>query len=154
MFRVKIGEYEVELRGTQQEVMQTLENLHELVAKVNQAFECAKPKAIATLTVKTAEETKTTKSPVTSTQKIPKIAVTENADHAVLRILESEWGKWRPRTEAELKEVLQASELKFSDRTLSGALEGLSKKGLVRRWNTNGGSVYILAEQKNVKAVR
>jgi hypothetical protein len=150
--RVRIGEYEVELRGTHQEVMETLENLPDIIAKVHKAFECAKPKTIATFTVKTAEETKTTKTPEMPAQKYPKINATENADQAVLKILESEWGKWRPRTEAELKEALQSNDLKFSERVLAGALEGLSKKGLVRRWNTNTGFVYILSEQKTMKA--
>ncbi len=152
LLRVKISEGEVEIRGTQQEVMQTIEKLPEILAKVNLAFECAKPKPSANLTVKIAEEPKPIKQTENIAQKIPKIAITENADHALLRILESEWGKWRPRTEEELKGVLQASELKFSDRTLSGALETLSKKGLVRRWNTSAGLVYILAEKKSSKA--
>lgn len=152
LFRVKTGEHEVELRGAHQEVIKTLERLPELIAKVNQAFECAKPKTAANPVVKLAEEPKLEAKQIENpTQKMPKIAITENVDHAALRILESEWGKWRPRTEAEMKEVLQASALRFSDRAFSGALEALSKKGMVRRWNTNSGSVYILAE-KNTKA--
>jgi hypothetical protein len=146
--RVKIGEYEVELSGTRQEVIETVENLPDMIAKVNKAFECAKPKTIATITVKTAEETKTPKPTETPAQNYPKIATTDNADQAVLRILESDWGKWRPRTLEELKEAVQTNDLKFTEKSLTSALEGLSKKGLVKRWNTNTGFVYILAEQK------
>ncbi len=146
--RVKIGDYEVELSGSRQEVMETVRNLPELIANVNKAFEVAKPKTIATITVKTAEETKTAKPAETPIQNFPKIAATENAEQAVLSILESDWGKWRPRTVEELKQAIQSNNLKFTDHVLDSALDGLSKKGLVRRWNTNTGFVYILAEQK------
>ena len=153
--RVKIGEYEVELSGTRQEVMETFENLPDLIANVHKAFECAKPKTVATITVKTAEETKTAKPAETPAMNYPKIAATENADQAVLRILESDWGKWRPRTVEEIKQAMQTNNLKFTERVLDSALDRLSKKGLVRRWNTNTGFVYILAEQKTkTKGIR
>jgi hypothetical protein len=153
--RVKIGEYEVELSGTRQEVLETVENLPDLIANVHKAFECAKPKTVATITVKTAEEPKTPKPAETPAMNYPKIAATENADQAVLRILESDWGKWRPRTVEELKQAMQTNDLKFTERVLDSALDGLSKKGLVRRWNTNTGFVYILAEQKaKTKGIR
>jgi hypothetical protein len=147
-FRVKIGECEVELNGTREEVLETVENLPNLVANVHKAFECAKPKAIATITVKTTEETKpATKPAEPSAQNYPKIVTTEDANQAVLRILESDWGKWRPRTEEELKQAMQTNKINFTDRVLASALDGLSKKGLVRRWDTNTGFVYILAEK-------
>ena len=54
----------------------------------------------------------------------------------------------RDLTVEELKEALLANDLKFSERVLTSSLDGLSKKGRVRRWSTNTGFVYILAEQK------
>jgi hypothetical protein len=146
--RIKIGEREVELSGTHLEVMATVENLPALMAKVNEAFEFSKPKTIATITVKTAQENKTTQPAEMPVQNYPKIKATEDASQAVLRILESDWGKWRPRTMEELKQALQTNNLEFTERALASALDGLSKKGLLRRWNTNTGFVYILAEQK------
>jgi hypothetical protein len=52
-FRVKLGEYEVEVRGTHEEVTKTIENLPNLFANVHKAFDVAKPKTVATITVKT-----------------------------------------------------------------------------------------------------
>jgi hypothetical protein len=150
--RVKIGEYEVELRGTRQEVLETVEDLPDVIAKVEKAFERAKPETAIPITVKITEEKKTAKPSETPTQNLPKIAATQNADQAVLRILESDWGRWRPRTAEELKETLKTNSLQFSERELSSALDGLSKKVLLRRWDTNTGFVYILAEQKTVKS--
>ncbi|MGC9346450.1 MAG: hypothetical protein ACP5ER_06660, partial [Candidatus Bathyarchaeales archaeon] len=55
---------------------------------------------------------------------------------------------WRPRTFAELKEALKANGLRYPGRKLAGVLLGLVKNGKVRRWKTDAGHVYILAEEK------
>jgi len=78
----------------------------------------------------------------------PKIQRTDECEEAVLRVLETDWGKWRPRTTAELKEALRANELSFSGRVFAGVLMGLVRKGKVRRWKTDAGFVYILAEKE------
>ena len=149
-FRVKIGDYEVEMRGTHEEVTKTIENLPNLVTNVHKAFENVKPKTVATLTVKTEAPPKATPK-VTSeapAQTYPKIISPANCEEAVIRILETDWGKWRPRTTEELKEAIKANELKYPPRILATTLNELADKGMVRRWNTNTGSVYILAEEK------
>jgi hypothetical protein len=150
--RVRIGEYEVELSGTHQEVMKTVQSLPELIANINKAFDAAKPKTIATITVKTAEATTTTnsKSSESPSQNYPKIGAIEDADGAILKILDSDWGKWRPRRLEEINDALQANDLNYVEPVLSKTLDSLAEKGLVRRWNTNTGFVYILAEQKNL----
>ncbi len=142
-FRVKLGEHEVEIRGTNEEVLKTIENLPNLIINVQKAFETLRPKTVATLTVK-AEAPKV-EAPA---QKYPKIVPTEKREEAILRMLETDWGKWRPRTMEELKEALKANGLDYSVRVLTGGLAGLVKKGTIRRWNTNAGVVYILAQGK------
>ena len=142
-FRVKIGEYEVEINGTREEVLQTIEELPDLMADVHSAFEGLKPKTVATLTVKTEAAKEEA-----ATQKYPKISRTENCDEAILRILETDWGKWRPRTIDELKEALKANGLNYSGRIFAGVLMGLVRKRKVRRWKTDAGHVYILAEKE------
>lgn len=144
-FRIKIGEYEVEIRGTYGEVTKTIENLPNLVTNVQKAFENVKPKTVATLTVKT-EAPKATREP--PAQKYPKIASPASCEEAVLRFLETDWGKWRPRTMEELQEAIKANGLKYPGRTLGATLDALADKGMVRRWDTNTGFVYILAEEK------
>jgi len=147
-FRMKIGEDEVEISGTHEEVAKTLENLPNLVPNIHKAFEDLKPKTVATLTVKTEAQQKT--GAEETAQGFPRITTTSNSVEAVVRALETDWGRWRPRTEEELKEAIKSNGLKFSDHTLSQTLETLAKKGLVRRWNTNTGFVYILAEAKEL----
>jgi predicted transcriptional regulator len=71
---------------------------------------------------------------------------------AVLGLLETDWGKWRPRTMDELNDAMKANKVTYTKRTLDKTLNKLADKGMVRRWNTNTGFVYILAEKKPSKA--
>jgi hypothetical protein len=140
---VKVGEYEVEVCGAREEVLKTVRELPGLMVDVQKGFENLRAKTTATLTVKTAAAKE--EAPM---QKYPKIPRTENCVEAILRILETDWGKWRPRTLAELKEALKANNLRYPGRTLAGNLLGLVKKGTVRRWRTDEDYVYILAEKE------
>ncbi|MEM3640676.1 MAG: hypothetical protein QXH37_01975 [Candidatus Bathyarchaeia archaeon] len=144
--RVKAGEYEVEVKGSRVEVLETVKELPNLMADFVKAFENLKSKQVPTVTVKAvAAAVKKEEYPL---EKYPKIHRVESCSEAVLRILESDWGKWRPRTLAELKEALAANNLQYSERTLAGDLLGLVQKGKVRRWKTDKGYVYILAEKE------
>ena len=145
-FRLKVGDYEIEIRGTHEEVTKTIENLPELVMNVHNAMENVKPKTVATITVKTEPAAK--QEPESQTTPFPKIAAPASCAVAITRILETDWGKWRPRTVDELKDAMKANDLKYGSRELTETLNKLAEKGTVRRWNTNTGFVYILAERK------
>jgi hypothetical protein len=145
VFRLRTGEYEVEICGTREEVLKTIEDLPGLAANLHRAFEGLKPKTVATLTVKAAAEASKEEALM---QKYPKIQRAEKCDEAILRILETDWGKWRPRTVGELKEALKANGLSYSGSIVARVLMGLVKKGLVRHWKTDAGYVYILAEKE------
>ncbi|MCJ7423672.1 hypothetical protein MUP01_05325 [Candidatus Bathyarchaeota archaeon] len=142
-FRVKIGEYELEIDGTREEVLKTIEELPNLISNVHKAFEIVKPKTVTTLTVRTGNS-----KDETHMQKYPKITPTENCEEAIISVLKTDWGKWRPRTIEELREALQANGMNHSSRILAGALIGLAKRGKIRRWNTDAGFVYILVEDE------
>jgi hypothetical protein len=147
-FRVKIGEYEVEIKGTHEEVTKTLKDLSNIVTNIHKAFENVRPKTVATLTVKTEPPAKTKATPKTPAQTYPKVTSVANCKDAVLRLLETDWGKWRPRTMEELKDAMKANKMKYNKRTLTKTLNTLADKGMVRRWSTTTGFVYILAEKK------
>jgi len=144
-FRIRMGDYEVEINGDREEVLKTIKELPSLMADVYKAFEVSKPKATATLTVKT-----TPAKEEAPTQKYPKILHAKNCSEAILSILATDWGKWRPRTIGELKEVLKANELRYPGRTRTGVLAGLVRKGKIRRWKTDAGYVYILDEKEDL----
>lgn len=145
-FRVKMGDYEVEISGTYEEVNKILEKLPSIVNGVHAAFEEVKPKTVVTITAKTEETPKETAKTVKEIH--PKIGQVTDVQEAVITILETDWGKWRPRTMDEIREVMKANDLKYSSRVISDALDQLVEKESLKRWNTNTGSVYILAEGK------
>ena len=151
-FRIKLGDYEVEITGTPEEVTKTLKDLPNLVANVHKAFESVKPKTVATLTVKTEPTAKSKEKTKAPAQAYPKITGVVNCQEAVLGLLETDWGKWRPRTMEELNDAMKANKITYTKRTLERTLNKLADKGKVRRWNTNTGFVYILAEKKTSSA--
>jgi len=145
--RVRFGEYEIELGGTRKEVLETLDDLPNLVAKVSKAFEETKLKTNSQpetrpLTVRIAS----TSSPASSIP-IPTIQPAKQFSQSILNLLETDWGRWRPRNMPEIIEALKANGVHYPATTLSGVLMWLVKKGKVRRWKTDEGYVYILAEK-------
>jgi hypothetical protein len=146
--RVKMGDYEVDVTGAYEQVLDTIKELPSLISNIDKAFEKAKPKKVATLTVKTG-------APIAErppSQQYPQISYTAKLDEALLKILETDWGKWRPRTIDELSEALKANELEHSVRTLAAVLMELVRKEKIRRWSTDTGYVYILAEKEALRS--
>ena len=147
--RVRVGEYEIELGGTKKEVLETLDDLPALVAKVMKAFEEAKLKTVAQpetkpLTVRIAAASA---NAAASSIPIPTIRPAKQFSQSIINLLETDWGRWRPRTMPEIVEALKANGVHYPATTLSGVLMWLVKKGRVRRWKTDEGYVYILAEK-------
>jgi hypothetical protein len=149
-FRVKLGEYEIEIKGTHQNVMNTIEKLPKHITNIHKTFENLTPKTVTTLTVKT-EPTESKSKPKKTSQEYPKISSTKNCEKALLEILKTNWGKWRPRTMEELQDAIISNNLTFRKTILTKSIGKLVRKGMIRRWSTNSGFVYILAEEKPVK---
>ena len=82
-FRVKMGEYELEINGSRDDVFRAINELPSLMGNVCKAFEKLKPKRTTTLTVKTAPAAEE-KRP---TRKYPKIPRLEDCGKAVLKVL-------------------------------------------------------------------
>lgn len=147
-FRFKMGDYEVEINGGFEDVQNTIKDLPELAEEIDKAFQKIKPKKVATLTVKTEAG----HQQKFLSQQYPHISTSERLDEAILKILETDWGKWRPRTIEELSEALKANRKEHSARALIGTLMDLVKKERIRRWNTNAGYVYIMAEKETFRS--
>jgi len=147
-FRVKIGDYEVEINGNHEEVLNTIKDLPNLIGNIDKAFEKVKPRKVATLTVKT----ETAHPQKAASHEYPQISSSEKVDEAIVKLLETDWGKWRPRTIDELSDALKSNGIEQSPRALATALMELVKKEKIRRWNTNAGYVYILAEKEALRS--
>ncbi len=133
-FRVKFDQHEIEISGTREEVVKTIEELPRLIASVSKAFDIVNIKVNAS------------KSTVSTTY--PAISSSANCSEAVLKLLEANWGKQQPRTLPELVEAMKTNALHYPSTTLSGVLVWLVKKGKVKRWKTDKGYVYALTEKE------
>ena len=133
-FRVKMGQMEIEISGTREEVMKAIEELPQLMETVSKAFELTKK----------GEETSQSVSSV-----FPSIS-SSSCSEAVLQLLSSDWGR-QPRGLTELGEALKANAVYYPSTTVSGVLAWLVRKNKIKRWKTDKGYVYVLAggKQKN-----
>lgn len=141
--RVRLGQYEVEISGSREDVLKTVEDLPNLVTVVSEAF------AQAGVSVKVADVQSSQDSiPASSTSPsitYPSIQGSGNCSDAVLKLLETDWGRSTPRTLPELVEAMRVNAVHFPVTTLSGVLNWLVRKGRVKRWKTDKGYVYVLA---------
>jgi hypothetical protein len=136
--RVRLGQYEVEVSGSRDEVLKTFEDLPRLVAIVSEAF--------GAVGIEPAKEASVGAEPVSAAY--PSIQSSGNCSDAVLQLLETDWGRQQPRTLPELVEAMRANAVHFPPTTLSGVLAWLVRKGKIKRWKTEKGYVYVLSGGK------
>ena len=135
--RVKIGEIEVELSGEREEVLSTLDNFNEIVAKITSAVNGEKKQKQV--------KPKPVKDEI-SPHDFPKITRTSQCGEAVIALLSTDWGK-TPRTIGEIREAMEANAIFFPKTTISGVLVWLVKKGHLRRWkDKKKGYLYVINE--------
>lgn len=127
-FRVKMGRQEVEISGSREEVIKTIEELPRLITNVSKAFESTRNKVASSGSV---------------VQAYPSLSSSGCSD-AILELLGTEWGS-QARTLTEIGEGLKANALHYPSTTLSGVLAWLVRKNKIKRWKTDRGYVYVLA---------
>jgi len=131
-FRVKMGQREIEISGTREEVMKAIEELPQLMETVSKAFESTKTE-------------KENKQPAGSAY--PSVSAS-GCSEAVMQLLSSDWGR-QPRGLPELGEALKANAVYYPSTTISGVLSWLVRKNKIKRWKTDKGYVYVLAGGRN-----
>lgn len=138
-FRVRFGGCEIEVCGNRDEVMQTIKDLPSLVAGVVEAF--------GSVDAKDASAVNESKSSASPSGLSPVIGTPINCSDGVLRLLGSDWGRAAPKTLPELVEALRANACHYPASTLSGVLAWLIRRGRIKRWKTDRGYMYVLAER-------
>ena len=138
--RVRLGRCEVEISGNRDEVLKTVEDLPNLVATISEAFAQA---GVGEFKEPAVERTSSVSAPVSVVY--PSIQSSGNCSDAVLRLLETDWGRATPRMLPELVEAMKANAVHYPATTLSGVLNWLVRKGRVKRWKTDKGYVYVLS---------
>lgn len=145
-FRVKMDQNEVEISGSKEEVLKVIKDLPKLIENVSKAFE--HPDFSTSDAPKKPLTVRLTSSTPAPPKMYPSIKKAKNCSQAVLKLLNTEWGAWRPRTMSEIIGALKANAIHYPSTTLSGVLSWLVKKGKVRRWKTDAGYVYILTDKE------
>jgi len=141
--RVRLGQFEVEVSGSRDEVLQTIKDLPGLVSVVSEAFSQAQ----AVVDVSNISSVGAGDQAVAGRPSVayPSIRSSGSCSDAVLRLLSTDWGRGTPRTLPELVEAMRANAVHYPATTLSGVLNWLVRKGRVKRWKTDKGYVYVLA---------
>ena len=135
--RVKIGDVEVELSGERDQVLSTLDDLDQIVSKINSAINGDKKKRQGKPTPAKNE---------VSPHDYPTITRTSQCGETVVSLLSDEWGE-TPRTIGEIREAMEANAIFFPKTTISGVLVWLVKKGQLRRWkDKKKGYLYVINE--------
>jgi len=138
--RVKIGNYEIELSGAREEVLQALNDLPDIVNKVSKAFGSIQVSAPATSQAPTTLE-----KPGAVGASYPLISATESCSDALIQLFSSDWAKEKPRALSDVATVLEANALHYPIATVAKTLERLTRRNKLRRWKTEEGYVYVLA---------
>ena len=141
--RVRLGQWEVEISGSRDDVLKTVDDLPNLVAVVSEAF--AQTGVPVNVPNGQPPQSSPAASSVSASGAYPSIQGSGNCSDAVLRLLETDWGRSTPRTLPELVEAMRVNAIHYPVTTLSGVLNWLVRKSKVKRWKTDKGYVYVLS---------
>jgi len=138
--RIRFGQFEVEVSGARDEVLETVRDLRGIVSVVSEAF----AQVQAGMDVPAVSTASNVTGVASARVVYPSIQSSGSCSDAVLRLLSTEWGRSTPRTLPELVDAMKANAVHYPATTLSGVLNWLVKRGRVKRWRTDRGYVYVL----------
>lgn len=118
--KIRFGDKEIELSGSKEDVLETLNNFPNLARKVSQGFK-----------ITPIED----KSLISKKGILPSISVVLGTPcpETILNLLSTEWGRKKPRKLRELIEAMNINAIHYPIGTIKGRLTDLTKKGVLRR---------------------
>jgi len=125
------------VEGARNDVLNTLESIPELLTAMSTSLQ-----TIAQTKVKAPQTTETTKP----REEYPTLSLPPNAScpDVIVELLKTSWGRKAPRTLNEIMEAMKLNALHYPKGTVSGRLADMTKKGVLRRIQTEKGYGYIL----------
>ena len=144
--RLKMGDVEVEIQGTQKEVAEAFNNIDSYTEKFRKTFSpsispAGKPRPISDEEI------------LQPTEEAPRIVNPKSKAEAVKQLLVSGWAH-SPRTIKEIVDALQVSGIFVQSTDISGTLTNLVRTGEVSRVKTDRGWGYYVAFAKVGRGVR
>ena len=139
--RVRIGANEVELSGSQTDVLKILDSLPEIVDKITVAFGDINP--ATNVRMETLPQQSQSQDEEAT---YPTITVTPETScpDAIVKLLSTDWARREPRRLNEILETMKVNAIHYPLGTVKGRLTDLTKRGVLRRINSNGSYGYIL----------
>jgi len=140
ILKLRIGNNEVQLEGSRQDILEMLEkDLPQIVENISK--------------IKFEQPPSGTEVSFTSQEKPAELGVEEqypsiqakSCSEAILALLSTPWGRKKPRSLSEIKSALEVNALHYSGKVVGFTLTRLTKKQKVRRWKTEEGYVYTVA---------
>ena len=138
--RVRIGDSEIELVGSKDDVMETLNELPRIVEIVSRSLETTSEEHRVSVTEGEAEKVVASESAET----IPTIPKPSGPSDAIIKLLSTDWGR-KPRVWQDINEALVTNAIYYSKGSITGTLTNLTKKNTLRRIRTEKGYGYILS---------
>ncbi len=138
--RLKISDCEMELTGSRTEVMQTLDELPQIVGKVVEAFNLPQEAKLRPPQQQEAVEAAPQEFPAITAQ------VGTSCPDAIVSVLSTGWGREKPRYLNEILEAMKVNALHFPEGTVKGRLTDLTKRGMLRRIKGEKGYGYVMAK--------
>ena len=135
--RLRIGNNEIELSGSHEDVMNTFQNIGELVSRTSDAFGQTPYQPPAQHNEPVHKN---------SDESFPSISIdpATPCPDAIVQILSTDWGKKEPRTLGELLAAMKVNAIHYPEGTVKGRLTDLTKRGVLRRISSPKGYEYIL----------
>lgn len=132
--KVKVKDHEIELSGSKEDVLDTLNNFTDIMTKITRTFTISSP-IQSTLQIPQAA----------SKSKFPSISVSPDTPcpDTILKLLSTEWGREKPRKLRELLEAMKVNAIHYPIGTVKGRLTDMTKKGFLRRVREGREYAYI-----------
>jgi hypothetical protein len=129
--RIRLGDYEIEIAGLKEDVIEMLTGLDEVIAGAASALRAQGP------VMPPMAETKA--------EDLPQVQMERDiqAPDAITKLLSTSWGN-KPRNLTEIMAALEVNAIHFPKGTVAGRLTDLTRKGVLRRVKTPGGFGYVL----------
>jgi hypothetical protein len=130
--RIRLGDYEVEVAGAKEDVLEILENIDGVISSASSALGARSATALPS-----AVETKP--------EELPHVQMERDvqAPDAIMGLLSTNWGN-KPRNLTEIIAALEVNAIHFPKGTVAGRLTDLTRKGVLRRVKTPSGFGYVL----------
>ena len=139
--RVRMGANEVELSGSETDVLKALDSLPEIVGRITVAFGNSQLPTNVRMEQRPQPDQRQDEEGA-----YPTITVTPETScpDAIVKLLSTDWARREPRRLNEILEAMKVNAIHYPLGTVKGRLTDLTKRGVLRRIKSNGSYGYIL----------